>query len=223
VVIMQFFKSASVRVRSTQFAACAGLVLAAIGASSCGSDTMTESQSSSYLVLSVLEGASGAEESPIFSTFLQSDVRTGGGIVEDVGRVRMGAAMKDVTNPVGPSSNNAITVTRYRVEFRRADGRNTPGVDVPYAFDGGVTFTVAPGDEAIVPFVLVRVQSKLEPPLSNMNFRDTDFSLPNFPIAGAGVISTLADVTFFGRDQTGREVSVKGTISINFADWADPL
>jgi hypothetical protein len=42
------------------------------------------------------------------------------------------------------------------------------------------------------------------------------------PIAGAGVISTLAHVTFFGHDQTGREVSVTGTISVNFADWADP-
>ena len=28
-------------------------------------------------------------------------------------------------------------MTRYRVEFRRTDGRNTPGVDVPYGFDGG--------------------------------------------------------------------------------------
>ena len=36
------------------------------------------------------------------------------------------------------------------------------------------------------------------------------------------VISTLADVTFYGQDQTGRAVSVTGTIGVNFADWADP-
>ena len=53
--------------------------------------------------------------------------------------------MRDVTNPNGPTSNNAITVNRYRVTYRRSDGRNTPGVDVPYAFDGAVTFTVEPG------------------------------------------------------------------------------
>ena len=40
-------------------------------------------------------------------------------------------------------TNNFITVTRYHVEFRRTDGRNTPGVDVPYAFDGAGTVTVA--------------------------------------------------------------------------------
>ena len=116
---MPFFKSASVRVRSTQFAACAGLMLAAAGASSCGSETMRESQSSSYLVINILEGASGAEESPSFTPVLASDVLTGGGIVEDLGRVTMTAAMKDVLNPAGPSANNAITINRYHVEFRR--------------------------------------------------------------------------------------------------------
>jgi hypothetical protein len=29
-------------------------------------------------------------------------------------------------------------------------------------------------------------------------------------------------VTLYGTDQTGREVSVVATISVNFADWADP-
>ena len=42
-----------------------------------------------------------------------------------------------------PSVVNDITLTRYHVTFSRADGRNTPGVDVPYGFDGGLTFTVA--------------------------------------------------------------------------------
>ena len=109
--------------------------------------------------------------------------------------------MRDVTNPNAPTTNNAITVNRYRVTFRRSDGRNTPGVDVPYAFDGAVTFTVAPGDSVSVPFVLVRVQAKLEAPLAHA--------------ARARrrrvVISTIADVTFYGHDQTGREVSVTGT------------
>ena len=38
---------------------------------------------------------------------------------------------------------------------------------------------------------------------------------------GALIISTIADVTFFGKDQTGRDVTVTGSMSINFADWAD--
>jgi hypothetical protein len=29
-------------------------------------------------------------------------------------------------------------------------------------------------------------------------------------------------VTFYGQDQTGREVTVTGTISVDFANWGDP-
>jgi hypothetical protein len=39
---------------------------------------------------------------------------------------------------------------------------------------------------------------------------------------GAFAISTIADVTFYGTDQTGNDVSVTGSISVNFADWGDP-
>ena len=68
--------------------------------------------------------------------------------------------------PERADDNNAITVNRYRVVYRRSDGRNTPGVDVPYAFDGArrpsrsARATTSP-----IPFVLVRVQAKLEAPL----------------------------------------------------------
>lgn len=195
--------------RSVRPAAVAGLALAALGVSACGSATAREGQASSYLTIVNLEATATGED--IWEHVLASDVRTHGGIIEDDGRVRMTAAMRDVTNPNGPSSNNAITVNRYRVSYRRSDGRNTPGVDVPYAFDGAVTFTVTPGDEQTVPFNLVRVQAKAEAPLSALAGN-----------GGAMVISTLADVTFFGRDQAGREVSVTGTIGVNFADWADP-
>ena len=37
---------------------------------------------------------------------------------------------------------NAVTLTRYHVDFRRTDGRNTPGVDVPFGFDGGLGVTI---------------------------------------------------------------------------------
>jgi hypothetical protein len=214
----------SLRVRSTRLATVAALAFTTAGIAGCGSATVREGQAASYLVINLIEAANGAEgDSAVFSAYLQSDIRTGGGIFEDPGRVRMTAAMKDVTNPAGPSSNNAITVRRYRVVFRRADGRNVPGVDVPYPFDGGLSFTVRPGEEELrVPFVLVRVQSKLDPPLANMYFGQNDGATAAFPIGGAGVLSTLADVTFYGTDQTGREVQATGTISVNFADWADP-
>jgi hypothetical protein len=113
-------------------------------------------------------------------------------------------------SPTTPTSTNAITVTRYHVDFTRSDGRNTQGVDVPYGFDGGATGTFDAGG-ASLSFVLVRGQAKLEAPLKAL--RDN---------AGAIIISTFAEITFYGTDQNGNAVSVTGRISVNFADWGDP-
>ena len=101
-----------------------------------------------------------------------------------------------------------MTVTRYRVVDRRTDGHNTPGVDVPFPFDSAVTVTVT-GDGGSAGFQLVRTSAKQEAPLR---------PLVNNP----DIISTIADVTFYGRDMSGRDVSATASISIVFADWADP-
>lgn len=168
-------------------------------------------ESPAYLVIEQLEAASGTTES--FDNFLTSDVQTKGGVFEDVGRVGFRLAMKDpgsTDSPTEPSTSNWISVNRYHVRFVRADGKNTPGVNVPYAFDGGMTLTVD-GTGGAGTFVLVRVQSKLEPPLIGLR-----------ALGSALAVSTIAEVTFYGQDQAGRQVSVTGQISVNFADWADP-
>ncbi len=191
---------------------------------SCTQAQIESGTSSSYLILSSLTAASGATPSD-FSGVLPSDVitnvRTTIGdeqvlvptIFEDFGQVSLDLGLKDpgtTNSPTRPSSANYITLTRYRVDYIRADGRNTPGVDVPYGFDGAVTMTVT-GPGSATTFTLVRNQAKAEAPLA--------------ALAGGGgavVISAIARVTFYGRDQTGREVSVTGQISVNFADWGDP-
>jgi hypothetical protein len=145
-----------------------------------------------------------------FSNILASDVLTGNSVFEDNGQVTMHAQLKDLTTPTGPSPNNDITITHYRVEYRRTDGRNIQGIDVPFAFEGAITFTVS-SSAATANFSIVRVQAKLEPPLITLQGS-----------GGEIVISTIADVTFYGKDQTGTDVSVKGAISVNFSDWGDP-
>lgn len=188
------------------------LVITTLGAG-CG-DVARQGTGSSYLIVSALEAASGASPGE-FGTTLGSDVVT---IVDDIptvfsdlGRVRLTLAMKDAggaDSPTTPTSNNFITINRYRVRFIRADGRNTPGVDVPYPFDGAITVTVG-GGAAEAGFEIVRIQAKSEAPLAAL--------ARNFVS-----ISTIAEVTFYGRDQTGREVSVTGNISVNFANFGDP-
>jgi len=188
----------------------------------CG-DQVLQGKGSSYLIVSLVQASSGAKPQT-FGTFLESDVvtnvkvQTADGTVsvpsifEDIGQVGLTLAMKDPTSIVGPSDTNAITIDRYHVDYVRSDGRNTQGVDVPYAFDGGATATVHSGTTTTLNFVLVRAQAKSEAPL--MALRNN---------GGAQVISTLAHVTFYGHDQAGNSVSVTGTISINFADWGDPV
>jgi hypothetical protein len=175
---------------------------------------------SSYVMIQSLQGASGAKPDEFGGT-LASDVQTlvdvtvgedtfkSPTVYEDPGRVVFQLAMK---NPVGlePTTTNFITFNRYRVTYIRADGRNTPGVDVPHPFDGAITITVT-DEPTTAALTLVRIQSKLEGPL-----------LPLVGAGGALAISTLAEVTFYGADQAGREVSATGRISITFADWGDP-
>jgi len=196
---------------------------ALLASAACGS-AVRQDRASSYLVIDDLSASSGAEIGKSSNT-LQSDVvtnvsRTVGGqqvtvptVYEDLGRATMHIEMKNpgtTDNPTSPSPTNQITVSRYRVTFVRTDGRNTPGLDVPYSFDGAATGTVSANGTSIS-FVLVRVQAKLESPLQ--------------ALAGGGgsvVISTIAEVTLYGRDQAGNDVSVTGKISVNFADWGDP-
>jgi hypothetical protein len=186
------------------------LAILVVASASCGEMTR-QGTASSFLAVETLEAASGAEPGE-FGGDLASDVIT---VVDgtstafaDIARVNFVLMLKDpgtVNIPNTPGPNNAITVDRYHVQFIRADGRNTPGVDVPYPFDGAFTLTVF--DRAEAAFTLVRVQAKREAPLSGM--------------VNNGIrLSTIAEITFYGHDQTGREVSVSGNVEVNFADWA---
>lgn len=194
----------------------AGLRLAAIvaiaaGSASCGK-IAREGTASSFLIVKALEAASGADPGQFGGT-LNSDVVTiknaSPTIFNDIGRVQLGLGMKDpgpAASPTSPSQANWITVTQYHVRFLRSDGHNTEGVDVPYAFDNAVTATVS-GDTTIG-FTLVRQQAKQEAPLGAL-------------AVNGQVLSTIAEVTFYGHDQTGRAVSVTGSIGISFANFGD--
>jgi hypothetical protein len=179
----------------------AGAVILVFTSVSCG-DMARDGQGSSYLIIRSLEASRGGETPGPFGGDLNSDVAP---VFNDIGQVDLLLRMKDPTPPSAPTSANFITIDRYRVTYVRADGRNTEGVDVPYAFDGAITGTVT--DSASLTFTIVRHQAKLEAPLGALT-------------TNLVVVSTIAEVTFYGHDQTGRPVSVTGKIGINFADFA---
>jgi hypothetical protein len=143
---------------------------------------------------------------------LNSDVLTKGSTLNDMAEVEMRVILKDPGAPgvtVNPTLLNAVTITRYRVEYRRTDGRSVQGVDVPYAFDSAMTITVPSDGTGTTTFQLVRHSAKEESPLRALS--------SNFDI-----ISTIAYVTFYGRDQAGNDISATASIGIDFADFADP-
>lgn len=188
-----------------------GTVLCGAGIMASCHSALTDGRSSMIPIIDSLTGSSvtKAGQGGTADSILKSDVLTNGGVFEDNGSVTMHLEPKDISQ--APTSNNSVTFNHYRVSFRRTDGRNVQGVDVPYAFEGAITFNVPASGTASSGFSLVRVQAKLEPPL--------------ITLAGGGgsiVIDTIADVTFYGKDTTGTDVSVTGSISVNFADWADP-
>jgi hypothetical protein len=193
------------------------------GSVSCG-DVVRQDRAPVLVVIDSMEAASGADPGTM-SGFLLSDVQTlveqqvDGATVRvptifnDVGQATMRIIPKDAGNgavSLSPSPWNNVTINRYRISFLRADGRNTPGVDVPFPVDGAVTATLG-STPVVVPFEMVRHQQKLEQPLR---------SLANF--GGRLFISTIAEITFFGADQVGNTVQVKGSISVSFSDYADP-
>ena len=201
--------------RVTRLAAAAAC---AVSLTSCGSEMLRTGRAPMYLVVEKLEATAGNGGS--VSSFLLSDVQvivdqTVNGVTKQVPTIFNDSASATIRSvPKNPGATatdiNAITLTRYHVEFRRTDGRAVPGGDVPFGFDGGLGVSIGPNSSQNVAFEIVRHQAKLEPPLANLATG-----------GGLGFISTIAEITFYGHDQNGNEVTVTGRIDVQFGDFAD--
>jgi hypothetical protein len=201
----------------------AGAAMCALAVSGCG-DVARSGRAPAQVVIEALTAASGAEPQEFFGN-LSSDVITNRTqpapcsptspcptVFNDLGQVQMSLVLRNPGQPGLPSAAtplNAVTMNRYRVEYRRTDGRNVPGVDVPYAFDSAATFTVPATGSVTGVFELVRNTAKMEAPLRELTVQ------PH-------VLSTIATVTFYGRDQAGNEVSATGQIGVSFGNFGDP-
>jgi hypothetical protein len=141
--------------------------------------------------------------------FLLSDVLSDtGSIFNDTATVTVTLSPKNVIpGELAPSTNNAVTINRYRITYRRADGRNTPGVDVPHAWDGAATGTVGVGGSVSLAIEIVRHVAKGESPL---------VQLANSPV----VITTITEVTVYGRDRVGNDITATGYIQVDFGNFA---
>jgi hypothetical protein len=199
------------------------LVVCAGFASACG-EVARQGQSPVQVVVNSLQAASGAQPEDISGT-LRSDVITMvttpppcaaatpcATTFDDMAEVTMSLTLKDPGTPLSPSSPSAlnqVTFSRYRVVYRRSDGRNTPGVDVPQPIDSALTFTVPNSGLITANFEIVRHTAKHEAPLAALAFNPT-------------IIATMAEISFYGRDQAGHDVQASANIGINFGNFGDP-
>ena len=201
-----------------------GLAALTAASVSCG-DVVRQGSSPVFLVIDTLQGIRGAAQPKTPSNPLISDVITNvtspdpcttanpcATIFGDSGTATLRAPLKN-TATVGatapsPSTNNEVTISRVHIEFTRADGRNTPGVDVPYAFDTGVTGTVPAGGSVTIGFELVRNVAKQESPLAQLR-------------GSSNFISSIAKITFYGVDRVGNQIQVTGQLQIEFGNFGD--
>ena len=172
--------------------------------SGCTPDFAADNQSNVILRFVEMEAESGADNE--LGAFLNSDVRP---IFNDNVSITLEALPKNPNFEL-EAPLESVLVTRYEVNYRRSDGLNREGVDVPYRITGGLSTLVPFNDTADVVFVVVRHQAKFEPPLTNL--------------AGAAnpvVLTMVAEITLHGQTTSGRAVSARGFLTINFADFAD--
>ena len=183
-----------------------------IASVSCGS--AREGTGTSFLIIDGMEFSEPGEGQSFIGNAI-SDVET---VVDDVpttfsdlARVRFRLGLKDpgpAGTPTLPTQNQFITIDRYHVRYFRGDGRNTQGVDVPYGFDGAFTATIGAASPQPV-FTYVRHTAKHEAPLAALRTNGI-------------IITIIAEITFYGQDQTGHEVSATSRVSVEFGNFGDP-
>jgi hypothetical protein len=167
-----------------------------------------QSRSASMLLVDNMLGTDADGKS---GNFLQSDVVfTSGSVRADTATATLRALTLDPDPLLGTSPYNDIVVTRYLVSYSRTDGKNVPGVDVPYPFEGSMSTVVKAGATASLSFVIVREVAKMEPPLVRL-----------IDIGAEEVLTCTAKVEFYGHDTVNRTVKATGYLTIYFANYKD--
>ena len=111
---------------------------------------------------------------------------------------------------LGTSPYYDVQLTRYTVTFTRNDGRNVPGRDVPYPFEGEISLRIGVNQTGMITFIIVREVAKQEMPLLGL-----------YQANVGDVLNMTARIEFFGHDLAGRTVKASGTLPVYFANYAD--
>lgn len=187
-----------------------GLIITVLLLAGCNA---MENDSTSGSMLQIVSLTGNDQDGAAGSTTVFSDVYTADSIFNDNGVADIASLPLDplaLDTQITPYLD--VLVDQIDVEFRRTDGRNVEGVDVPYRFTQPVSMLVPIGDTVEIPFVLIRHVAKLEAPLLALR-----------EVTSQGVVLQLvAVVTIHGKDLGGHRVKpVTGYISVWCSNFAD--
>jgi hypothetical protein len=173
-----------------------------------GCNTLSrQAQSSSLIIIESITGkTTGGDE----VAFLESDVLRTGGVQADAATANITIRLVNPDPINGPSQFNDVVLTNYRVTYELQNSPGTPGVDVPFPFDGNFSTVLCEVDKSTaVPFVVVLATAKLSAPLSAL-------------VGTLNVIESKAKIEIFGHDLNDKPVTATGYLMIYFADYQDP-
>jgi len=179
-----------------------------------GSCNALENDSTSGSRLQIISITGNDMDGKAGSTTVFSDVLTGTGSIFNDNGVALVEA-----DPLDPSLVKITTspymdvlVDQIDVEFRRTDGRNVEGVDVPYRFTQPMSVLVRITGNSEISFVLIRHVAKMEAPLFQLRYVNSQ----------EYVLQLVAVVTIHGTDGAGNRVApVTGYVNVWCADFAD--
>lgn len=192
----------------------AGLIIFAVLLAGCNK---LENDSTSGSMLQIVSLTGNDLNGKAGSTTVFSDVETGGSIFNDSA---VAAVMSRPIDPLGDPANLTpymdVLVDQIDVSFKRTDGRNQEGVDVPMHFTQPMSMLATIGKTTLIPFMLIRHAAKLEAPLLALNLPENQ----------GKILELVAVVTIHGKDMGGnRVVPVTGYVPVwcsNFADATTP-
>jgi hypothetical protein len=186
----------------------ASVLIASLSLGGCAADYVTGSNAPVNLYIAAIEGTNG----PV----LRSDVEPA---LPDFASVLLAVRTKNPNVDISQKVAMAVLIERYEVRFFRSDGRNVEGVDVPHRISGAVRFPIDVESSGTSELLLevVRSQAKLEPPLRNLRFNNTNTDT-GFG-SGAIILTTFAEITLHGKTIAGQSVTANGILQVDFADF----
>jgi len=185
-----------------------GLGIGVLALSGCTPSFVNNNESNVLLEVISVEATAGGEGEG--GAFLLSDVvDSKGGNFNDNVVITLRSVPKN-QNPASlpPGEFESVEIERYEVSYRRSDGHNLEGVDVPYRVTGNITQFIPAGGEGDVAIIVVRHAAKDEPPLLN--------------IANGGgqeILTVFADILLHGRTISNKGVVVRATLQITFGNF----